>query len=144
RALFDLVAAADPNDDHAVGLAEAALRQAARMDPDRATADLDDTLSALVLRALANRSLVDASIVSLLAPDRAAPWRLRAVLAEQREQGWLAFAAYALARSLGADADADVERTWAGLGDPRAAALAAVGRWRASFAVSGGARADAP
>lgn len=144
RALFDLVAAADPNDDHAAGLAEAALRQAARMDADRTTGDLDDTLSALVLRALAERSLVDATVVSLLAPDRAAPWRLRAVLAEQRNQGWIAFAAYAMARSLGADADADVERTWGGLGDARAAAVAAVGRWHASFAERSRTHRDAP
>lgn len=134
RGLFDLVAAADPNDEHAAALAEAALRQAARLDPDRSTSDLDDTLSALVLRALATRSFVDATLVSLLAPDRAAAWRLRAVLAEQRGHHWVAFGSYAMARGLGAPADDDLQRTWRGLGDPRAAAQAAVGRWRASFA----------
>lgn len=136
RALFDLVAAADPNDDHAAALAEAALREAARMDADHSTSALDDTLAALVLRALANRSLVDASIVSLLAPDQAATWRLRAVLAEREGHDWLAFGAHAMADGLGADSTSDLERTFPGLGSANAGAAAAVASWRASFSKS--------
>lgn len=107
----------------AVAIATRVLQEVARLDRDGAGGERAHGLRALSIRAKA-RSLPDAVALTLLVPDHPAAWLLRARRHEAAGHTDAAFAAFAVAQSLGAGTEEELARTYRGPADPETATVA--------------------